>query len=115
MNYHCNNYRRKTKNEKELLKCLLFCRYLSIKWGIDLSKMVVFVGEKGDTDHEDLLVGLHKTIVLKGSVEHGSEDSFNRECTVTFSRDSPNISILEDTYGVHDLSAALNVAEIKSY
>ncbi|XP_022939797.1 probable sucrose-phosphate synthase 4 isoform X1 [Cucurbita moschata] len=90
-------------------------RYLSIKWGIDLSKMVVFVGEKGDTDHEDLLVGLHKTIVLRGSVEHGSEDSFNRECTVTFSRDSPNISILEDTYGVHDLSAALNVAEIKSY
>lgn len=99
----------------------ILCRYLSIKWGIDLSKMVVFIGEKGDTDHENLLAGLHKTIVLRGSVEHGSEkllhteDSFNREDIVTLSRDSPNISSLEDTYGIHDLSAALNVAEIKSY
>lgn len=96
-------------------------RYLSIKWGIDLSKMVVIIGEKGDTDHEDLLAGLHKTIILKGSVEHGSEkllhgeDNFNREGTVTLSCDSPNISTLEDTYGIHDLAAALNVAEIKSY
>ncbi|KAL4032168.1 hypothetical protein IC575_005233 [Cucumis melo] len=96
-------------------------RYLSIKWGIDLSKMVVFVGDKGDTDHEDLLAGLHKTIVLKGSVENGSEkllhseSSFNKEGIATLSRDSPNISILEGSYGVHDLLAALNVAKIKSY
>lgn len=99
----------------------IFGRYLSIKWGIDLSKMVMFVGEKGDTDHEDLLTGLHKTIVLKGSVENGSEkllhreDSLNREGIVTLSHDRPNISILEGNYGVHDLLAALNVAEIKSY
>lgn len=83
--------------------------------------MVVFIGEKGDTDHEDLLAGLHKTIVLKGSVEHGSEKlfhsqgSFNREGIVSLSRDSHNISILEGTSSVHDLLVALNVAEIKSY
>ncbi|TYH18394.1 hypothetical protein ES288_A05G267300v1 [Gossypium darwinii] len=31
-------------------------RYLSIRWAIDVSKVVLFVGEKGDTDYEDLLV-----------------------------------------------------------
>ncbi|KAF2297252.1 hypothetical protein GH714_020031 [Hevea brasiliensis] len=42
-------------------------RYLSVKWGIDLSKTFVFVGEKGDTDYEELLAGLHKTIIMRGS------------------------------------------------
>lgn len=35
--------------------------------------MTVFVGEKGDTDHEELLPGIHRTLILKGSVHHGSE------------------------------------------
>ncbi|GAB2216140.1 hypothetical protein Droror1_Dr00023908 [Drosera rotundifolia] len=41
-------------------------RYLCVRWGIDLSKMVVFIGECGDTDYEGFLGGLHKTIILKG-------------------------------------------------
>lgn len=85
-------------------------RYLSVKWGIDLSKMCVFVGELGDTDYEELLVGLHKTIILRGCVEYTSEthlrsaDSFKKEDVVP--RDSPSIVIAEG-YEAHDISTAL--------
>lgn len=94
-----------------------FCRYLSVRWGIELSKMVVFVGETGDTDYEDLLVGLHKTIILRGLVEHGSEkllrneDSFKREDMIP--HDSPNIAFAEEGYEAHDISAALLTLGIK--
>ena len=37
-----------------------------VRWGIDLAKMVVFVGESGDTDYEGLLGGIHKSVVLEG-------------------------------------------------
>uniref|UniRef100_A0A5B7C9U3 Sucrose-phosphate synthase n=1 Tax=Davidia involucrata TaxID=16924 RepID=A0A5B7C9U3_DAVIN len=85
-------------------------RYLSVRWGIDLSKMVVFVGERGDTDYEELLVGLHKTVILKGFVVYGSEmllrseDSFKREDAVP--QDSPSIALVEG-FEAHDISAAL--------
>ncbi|GLU09628.1 hypothetical protein SLE2022_264770 [Rubroshorea leprosula] len=41
-------------------------RYLYVRWGVDLSRMIVFVGECGDTDYEGLLGGLHKSVILKG-------------------------------------------------
>ena len=41
-------------------------RYLYLRWGMDLSKVVVFVGESGDTDYEGLLGGVHKSVILKG-------------------------------------------------
>ncbi|KAI7754553.1 hypothetical protein M8C21_013447, partial [Ambrosia artemisiifolia] len=40
--------------------------YLYLRWGMDLSKVVVFVGESGDTDYEGFLGGVHKSVVLKG-------------------------------------------------
>ncbi|KAI4318256.1 hypothetical protein L6164_026045 [Bauhinia variegata] len=86
-------------------------RYLSVKWGIDLSKVVVFVGERGDTDYEELLAGIQKTLILKGAVEYGSdrllhsEDSFQREDV--FSQDSPNILHAEKSYEDCDISAIL--------
>ncbi|KAA8528054.1 hypothetical protein F0562_035077 [Nyssa sinensis] len=85
-------------------------RYLSVRWGIDISKMVVFVGERGDTDYEELLVGLHKTVILRGSVEYGSEmlirseDSFKREDVVP--QNSPNVVLAEGSEA-HDISVAL--------
>lgn len=94
----------------------MLCRYLSVRWGTDLSKVVVFVGEKGDTDNEDLLAGLHKTLVLKGSVEYGSEkllhseDGFRRDDVVP--QDSPNIALVE-SYQPHDISATLEALGIK--
>ncbi|PWA40547.1 sucrose-phosphate synthase family protein [Artemisia annua] len=91
-------------------------RYLSITWGMDLTKMFVFVGEKGDTDYEDLLVGLHKTVILKGSVEYGSEkllrsdESFKKEDMVP----SENSNVVVSTgYEVDDVSAALRSLGIK--
>lgn len=41
-------------------------RYLHVRWGVELSKMLVFVGECGDTDYEGLLGGVHKSVILKG-------------------------------------------------
>ncbi|XP_076892443.1 putative sucrose-phosphate synthase 1 [Bidens hawaiensis] len=41
-------------------------RYLYLRWGMDLSKVVVFVGESGDTDYEGFLGGVHKSVILKG-------------------------------------------------
>ncbi|KAG0501514.1 hypothetical protein HPP92_001586 [Vanilla planifolia] len=48
-------------------------RYLFVRWGLNVANMYVIVGEKGDTDHEELVAGFHKTIILKGVVENGSE------------------------------------------
>ncbi|KAJ9566857.1 hypothetical protein OSB04_002823 [Centaurea solstitialis] len=85
-------------------------RYLSIMWGMDLTKMYVFVGERGDTDYEDLLVGLHKTVILKGAVEHGSEkllrseESFKKEDMVP--PETSNI-VISTGFEVHDITAAL--------
>lgn len=45
---------------------LFIFRYLYVRWGVDLRKMVVIVGESGDTDYETLLGGVHKTLILKG-------------------------------------------------
>nr|GLL42439.1 probable sucrose-phosphate synthase 4 isoform X1 [Ipomoea trifida] len=85
-------------------------RYLSIKWGIDLSRITVLVGENGDTDYEDLLVGLHKTVILQGCVEYGSdmllqnEDSFKWQDVVP--QDSTTTAIAE-SYEAHNISTAL--------
>ncbi|GKA11041.1 probable sucrose-phosphate synthase 4 [Tanacetum coccineum] len=91
-------------------------RYLSITWGMDLTKMFVFVGEKGDTDYEDLLVGLHKTVILKGSVEYGSEkllrsdESFKKEDMIP--PENSNV-VVSTGYEVDDVSAALESLGIK--
>ncbi|WCJ34996.1 Sucrose-phosphate synthase family protein [Euphorbia peplus] len=92
-------------------------RYLSIRWGIDLSKVVVFVGERGDTDYDELLAGLHKTIIIRGSVEYGSEknlrgvDSFKREDIVP--NETPNMGFVDENYEVRDISVALETLGIK--
>lgn len=36
--------------------------------------MYVILGESGDTDHEELISGTHKTLIIKGLVEKGSEE-----------------------------------------
>lgn len=70
-------------------------RYLYVRWGVDLSKIVVFVGECGDTDYESLLGGVHKTIILKG-VCNAAFNSIHANRSYPLSHvvalDSPNIS-----------------------
>ncbi|CAM8995866.1 unnamed protein product [Rhodiola kirilowii] len=85
-------------------------RYLSVRWGIELTNVVMFVGEKGDTDYEDLIIGLHKTVILEEMVEYGSEEllrseeSFKRGDVVP--QDSPNIVHIRGCDAVQ-ISAAL--------
>lgn len=49
-------------------------RYLFVRWRLNVSNMYVLLGETGDTDHEELISGTHKTIILKGVVSKGSEE-----------------------------------------
>ncbi|KAK1295248.1 Sucrose-phosphate synthase [Acorus calamus] len=48
-------------------------RYLFVRWGLNVANMYVILGENGDTDHEELISGSHKTVIMKGIVEKGSE------------------------------------------
>nr|XP_010929745.1 LOW QUALITY PROTEIN: probable sucrose-phosphate synthase 2 [Elaeis guineensis] len=63
-------------------------RYLFVRWGLNIANMYVIAGAKGDTDHEELLSGSHKTVIMKGIVEKGSEEllrtagNYQREDTV---------------------------------
>ncbi|XP_068651934.1 sucrose-phosphate synthase 4 isoform X2 [Aristolochia californica] len=88
-------------------------RYLSIRWGIELSYMVVFVCEKGDTDHEDLFVGLHKTVVLNGGTPVGSEslrhgeESYRKDDVVPV--DTPNLFHLEVGFDIDSISRVLQI------
>ncbi|KAK6155533.1 hypothetical protein DH2020_009781 [Rehmannia glutinosa] len=54
------------KGNRDDIKLLSDLGYLYLRWGMDLSKVVVFVGESGDTDYEGLLGGVHKSVVLTG-------------------------------------------------
>eukprot|EP00249_Psilotum_nudum_P022282 c28453_g1_i1 orf=396-3629(+) len=86
-------------------------RYLFVRWAAELSNMFVFVGETGDTDYEELLSGMHKTIILKGSVEGGCDNllrgsgSYLKEDVVPL--ESPNIVTTEDSFICDSILRAL--------
>ncbi|TYI17056.1 hypothetical protein ES332_A08G298600v1 [Gossypium tomentosum] len=68
-------------------------RYLYIRWVLELSNVITFVGECGDTDYEGLLGGVHKTVILKGignnALKLHSNRSYPLEHVLPFN--SPNI------------------------
>ncbi|XVF34579.1 hypothetical protein REPUB_Repub18cG0070700 [Reevesia pubescens] len=69
-------------------------RYLYVRCGVELSKMVVFVGDSGDTDYEGLLGGLHKSVILKGicsSASNQLHSNRNYPLSDVMPVDSPNI------------------------
>nr|QNR00778.1 sucrose phosphate synthase [Canna indica] len=49
-------------------------RYLFVRWGLSVTNMYVILGERGDTDHEELISGNHKTLIMEGIAERGSEE-----------------------------------------
>lgn len=53
---------------------LVFVRYLFVRWRLNVANMYVILGESGDTDYEELLSGAHKTLIMKGTVQKGSEE-----------------------------------------
>ncbi|KAL2499384.1 putative sucrose-phosphate synthase 4 [Abeliophyllum distichum] len=90
-------------------------RYLSVRWGIELSKIIVFVGERGDTDFESLLGGLYKTVILRDSVEYGSEMLVHSEDTYKkndmASQDCTNI-VRAKGFEAHEISKVLGSVRI---
>ncbi|XP_008795846.1 probable sucrose-phosphate synthase 1 [Phoenix dactylifera] len=85
-------------------------RYLYVRWGTELSNMVVFVGESGDTDYEGLLGGVHKTIILRGASNlapsqlHAAR-SYPLRDAVAF--DSPNV-VQTEGCSTNDIQLALS-------
>ncbi|KAL3507308.1 hypothetical protein ACH5RR_032690 [Cinchona calisaya] len=49
-------------------------RYLFVRWRLNVANMFVILGETGDTDYEELIAGTHKTLIMKGVIEKGSEE-----------------------------------------
>ncbi|KAJ8751701.1 hypothetical protein K2173_025869 [Erythroxylum novogranatense] len=68
-------------------------RYLYVRWGIDLSNLVVIVGQCGDTDYEGLLGGLHTSIILNGVGNCSRQLHANRSYPLqdVIPADNPNI------------------------
>ncbi|KAL6011291.1 sporulation-specific protein 2 [Asimina triloba] len=76
-------------------------RYLFVRWGLNVNKMYVILGEMGDTDHEELISGSHKTVIVKQVVEKGSEEllrtagSYQKDDIVP--GESPFVAYTDDT------------------
>lgn len=86
-------------------------RYLYLRWGVDLSEIVVFVGESGDTDYEQLLGGIHQSVILMGLCKTAN-------CLLHVNRtyplshvlpsDNPNIvQSSEESFGSEDIRKVL--------
>lgn len=89
-------------------------RYLFVRWGSSVTNMYVILGDKGDTDHEELIAGSHKTVIMNGIVERGSEDllrmagSYQREDIVP--GESPLIVYTRDGIRSEEIMKALKAA-----
>ncbi|GMH07032.1 hypothetical protein Nepgr_008872 [Nepenthes gracilis] len=84
-------------------------RYLYVRWRMELSNFVVFVGEYGDTDYEGLLGGIHKTVILKGICSDAHKLHANRsyplEHVMPF--DSPNMVHTDGGNLLEEIKASL--------
>ncbi|EPS69380.1 hypothetical protein M569_05390, partial [Genlisea aurea] len=74
-------------------------RYLSVRWGIELTRSVLFLGERGDTDHKDLIIGLHRTVIIKKVSEtmavNGNEACEEDDGGGTVAKSSSRVSFVE--------------------
>lgn len=93
-------------------------RYLYVRWGLDIANMYVFLGEKGDTDYEEMIGGMHKTLILRGIVYDGSEKmgrsptSYGREDV--FPSQSPNIVPVTVSDDKEEFSSQEMIAALKT-
>ncbi|KAK4729785.1 hypothetical protein R3W88_022773 [Solanum pinnatisectum] len=84
-------------------------RYMFIRWGINLSNLVVFAGESGDTDYELLVGGVHKTVVLNGVCSDASKVHSNRNYPLEHVLPAMMSNIVEcGSCSKEDISVALN-------
>lgn len=76
--------------------------------------MYVILGERGDTDHEELISGNHKTVIMEGIVERSSEElqrtaeSYQKEDIVP--RESPFIVYIDHGIVAEKIMRALKEA-----
>lgn len=77
---------------------------------MELSKTIVFLGESGDTDYEQLIGGLHKSVILKG-VGCGSSKQLHANRSYPLADvlpvDSPNIVQINEECNSTNLRASL--------
>ena len=83
------------------------CRYLSVRWAVEMEKVILFMGERGDTDRDDLLRGVHKTVILRDSVVYDSESKVHSKDSMSITRDNKGVTLAEG-FEVHDISKALD-------
>ncbi|CAK7345312.1 unnamed protein product [Dovyalis caffra] len=89
-------------------------RSQALRWRVQLTNIVVFVGECGDTDYEGLLGGMHKTVVLKGVRSNASNHfNFNRSYPLSdiLSSKSPNIVQTPEQCTISDIRGSLQQLE----
>ncbi|XP_076957027.1 putative sucrose-phosphate synthase 1 isoform X2 [Bidens hawaiensis] len=84
-------------------------RYLYLRWGMDLTKVVVFIGESGDTDYEGFLGGVHKSVILKGVSNINDQLNANRIYPLSYvwPKDSSNIIQTPGQFSVADIRGSL--------
>ncbi|PWA90695.1 sucrose-phosphate synthase 1 [Artemisia annua] len=84
-------------------------RYLYLRWGMDLSKVVVFVGESGDTDYEGFLGGIHKSVILKGVGNSSNHLHANRTYPLSdvLPTESPNVIQTPQQFSSGDIRGSL--------
>ncbi|XP_041025079.1 probable sucrose-phosphate synthase 2 [Juglans microcarpa x Juglans regia] len=86
-------------------------RYFFVRWRLNVANMYVILGESGDTDHEELISGTHKTIIMRDVVAKGSEEllrtsgSYHRDDIVP--SESPLISTISGKGKSDELANAL--------
>lgn len=73
-----------------------------------MEKVILFMGERGDTDYEDLLGGVHKTVILRDSVVYDGEINVHSEDDFSISQDNKRVAVAEG-FEVHDISKALDL------
>lgn len=86
-------------------------RYFFVRWRLNVANMYVIVGETGDSDHEELIPGTHRTLIMKGVVTKGSEDfirsagSYQKDDIVP--EDCPQIAHVNENAKAEEIANAL--------
>lgn len=93
-------------------------RYLFVRWRLNLSNMYVFLGEVGDTDYEEMISGTHKTIIMKGMSNKGSEEllrtsgSYARDDIVP--GESPLVTIVNGDANAEEIASAIKQVSLSA-
>ena len=87
--------------------------------GLGYSQYVCVSSEKGDTIYEEVITGMHKTLILRGIVYHGIEkmgrspSSYGREDV--FPSQSPNLVTVTLSDDKEEFSSQEMIAALKTF